>query len=75
MTTSAPVNLRPRPCRRWLRRLLIATAALAVLGSVSAYAGYQMMFRKNPEVVRQMRAAEQRQQDIESAFNAPADGT
>jgi hypothetical protein len=59
MTTNAVATSRPR--HRWLRRLLIAGATMGGLGSAAMYVSYRMMFRKNPEVVREMRAAEQRQ--------------
>jgi hypothetical protein len=73
-TMSSDLVVKPRR-RRWLRHLIIASATLAVLGSASAYVGYRLMFRKNPEAVRQMKAAEQRQQDIEAAFSLPDPGS
>jgi hypothetical protein len=58
--------------KSWKRILLVVAALAAVGGALSVYIGYRVMFRKNPEVVREIRASEQRQQDIEAAFAQPA---
>lgn len=60
---------------RWKRLLLAAGLAAAVLGPVSAYVGYRVLFRKNPEVMREIHESGERQQEINDLFAEPTDGT
>lgn len=53
---------------RWRRLLLALALGGAVVGSITAYVGYRLLFRKNPEVMREIKAAEERQQAIDDVF-------
>lgn len=57
---------------RWKRILLAAGLAAAVLGPLSAYVGYRVLFHKNPEVLREIHESAERQQEIDDLFAEPA---
>ena len=56
---------------RWKRILIAASLAAAVLAPLSAYVGYRVLFRKDPEVMRQIQQSEERQRELDDLFAEP----
>lgn len=56
----------------WKRILVVAALATAVLAPLSAYLGYRVLFRKDPEVMRQIKESEDRQRELDEIFAEPA---
>ncbi len=55
----------------WRRILLIGSVIAAAIGALSVYVGYRVVFRKNPEAVREIHESEKRQRDLDALFDAP----
>jgi hypothetical protein len=56
---------------RWKPTLLTAGLIAVVLGPLSAYVGYRVLLRKNPEVIREIEQSAQRQQELDDLFAEP----
>jgi len=54
--------------KKWAKRLAVALAGLALLGSVGAGVVYWQYFRKDPQFLEEKRQSDQVQQEIDDLF-------
>jgi hypothetical protein len=55
----------------WKRVVLAVAATLAVSAAAFGYAGFRLMMRKNPDVVREIKAADDKQKALDDVFDSP----
>ncbi|MBI4509512.1 MAG: hypothetical protein HY698_07730 [Deltaproteobacteria bacterium] len=54
------------------KRFALLLAALAVALAGVGYAGFRFMVRKNPEAMREIQAADKKQQELDNLFDSPS---